>query len=90
MVSRLSCVLPQTGELLWEVPEYDQRCMVFSGNNIYIGNGDGTVMGISQKTGQVKYERLDLSWAAEASPLAMTVSWVAVACRLLVVTGGRR
>jgi hypothetical protein len=41
--------------LLWEVPEYDQRCFVLHNNMAYIGNGDGTVMCIMAKTGAVKY-----------------------------------
>jgi outer membrane protein assembly factor BamB len=45
----------QTGDLLWEVPEYDQRCFVLHNNMAYIGNGDGTVMCIMAKTGAVKY-----------------------------------
>ncbi len=44
----------QTGELLWEVPEYDQRCMLFHGDSLFIGNGDGTVMKLNRLTGQEK------------------------------------
>ncbi len=49
------CLLWQTGDLLWEVPEYDQRCFSLHNNKAYIGNGDGTVMCINAKTGAVKY-----------------------------------
>ncbi len=53
MLSHVVCV--QTGELLWEVPEYDQRCMLFHGDSLFIGNGDGTVMKLNRLTGQEKY-----------------------------------
>jgi hypothetical protein len=39
---------------LWELLEYDQRCMAFFGDELYIGNGDGTVMCVVQRTGGEK------------------------------------